>query len=334
MSELRIDNPLTCRPMNVRRILGQYTQGRGGPLLVVLTGIHGNEPSGLQGFDAVLKRLQADEPPMFGTLVGIACNLPAIAAGKRFIDEDLNRIWLPDRVADLRNGGAPQSSEQRELIAVLEKIEDHRRSNRENFFIDCHSTSSESVPYISVPVDAASVELAGEFPVHTVVGGGDKLTGVSDRYLIDHGFRGFTFEGGQHQRLATVEAQEAAIWVALKRVGCLTEAPHHAERCLARTQLDGHQFFEFEYVHRITPDSGFRMRPGYVNFQRIHEGDLLAYEDERPIISSWDARVFLPLYQAQGDDGFSVIREVQPPMAPAEENGAQKHSRSEEHAGR
>ncbi len=314
MTEVELTNPLTCVPFKVRRILGQHSQGRAGPLLVVLTGIHGNEPSGVQGLASVIRKLQADDPPFFGTMVGIVGNLKALAAGVRYIDEDLNRIWLPERIDAMRKGREPQSSEEYELREIIKIIDNLRHPEDRNFFLDCHTTSSESVPYISVPLDVPSVQLAGEFPVHSVIGSGDKLTGVSDRYLIDHGFRGFTFEAGRHDRLASIEAQESAIWVALHRVGCIAEAPLRAEDCLKKTQIDGHKYYEVEYIHKVTPDQGFQMKPGYCNFQRIHQGDLLAWEQEHPIISEWDARLFLPLYQPLGDDGFSIIREANQPL--------------------
>jgi len=317
MTEIELTNPLTCVPFKVQRILGQHSQGRAGPLLVVLAGIHGNEPSGVQGLASVIRKLQADDPPFFGTMVGIVGNLKALAASVRYIDEDLNRIWLPERIDSMRDGREPDSSEEAELREIIKIIDNLRHPEDRNFFLDCHTTSSESVPYISVPLDAPSVKLAGEFPVHSVIGSGDKLTGVSDRYLIDHGFRGFTFEAGQHDRLASIEAQEAAIWVALHRVGCLAEQPYRAEECLKKTQIDGHKFYEIEYIHKVTPEQGFQMKPGYCNFQRIHEGDLLAWEHEHPIISEWDARLFLPLYQPMGDDGFSIIREANQPLKKA-----------------
>lgn len=98
----------------------------------------------------------------------------------------------------------------------------------------------------------------------------------------------------------------------LHRVGCLGERTVEEEAELAYTQTDGHRYFEIEYVHEISPESGFRMKPGFCNFQKIHKGDLLAWEKDKPLISHWDERIFLPLYQEQGDDGFSIIREEVP----------------------
>lgn len=306
---LALFNPLLRRKLPVRRLLGSYTKKRPGPLLIALAGIHGNEPSGVQAVQAVLAELKAADVSLRGTFVGIAGNLAALAKSCRFVDEDLNRIWLPERLDALRDGRAPRSVEERELKAVDRTLRSFFAPEQKRFFIDCHTTSCETVPYISVPHDEVSVQLAGEIPVHSVVGSGDALVGVSDRYLIDQGLTGFTFEAGQHDRLASVEAQRAALWTTLHRVGCLGDPPGAATAELQRTLVDGHKYYEVEYVHRITPESGFRMRAGFCNFERIREGDLLAWEHDKPVLSRWNARLFLPLYQAQGDDGFTITRE-------------------------
>ena len=43
MTDLQLHNPLTRGVMPVRRVIGDYSQGRAGPLLVALTGVHGND---------------------------------------------------------------------------------------------------------------------------------------------------------------------------------------------------------------------------------------------------------------------------------------------------
>ena len=312
MTQVELFNPLTGGKTSTGRIIGQYSQSRPGPLLIVLAGIHGNEPSGVLGCDAVIRKLCEQENPFHGRLVAIAGNLPALQQSRRYLDEDLNRIWLAERIESLRGGRSPASSEEQELLEIVDVIEEFRHAEAEkNFFLDCHTTSSASIPYISVPNDAASVQLAGELPVHTVIGPGDELLGVSDRYLIDHGFRGFTFEAGQHHRLNSIEAQEAAIWIMLHRLGCISDDPLHAQEYLSCTLINGRHFYQIDYVHKVTPASRFRMRPGFYNFQRINKEDLLAWEGETPILSRWNARIFLPLYQPSGDDGFSIIHEVE-----------------------
>lgn len=46
------------------------------------------------------------------------------------------------------------------------------------------------------------------------------------------------------------------------------------------------------------------------NAPDLYKGDLLALQNGNEIKSEWDARIFMPLYQSQGNDGFFIIEEV------------------------
>lgn len=67
--------------------------------------------------------------------------------------------------------------------------------------------------------------------------------------------------------------------------------------------------FDIEYRHGIKDKDDFKMEPGFENFQEIKKGDLLAIQNGNELRSEWNARIFMPLYQAQGNDGFFVIKE-------------------------
>ncbi len=68
--------------------------------------------------------------------------------------------------------------------------------------------------------------------------------------------------------------------------------------------------FEIKYRHGLNDDDEFKMEPGYSNFQQIKKGELLAHQNGNPIYSDWNAYIFMPLYQSQGNDGFFVIEQV------------------------
>ncbi|MFT5998627.1 MAG: succinylglutamate desuccinylase, partial [Neolewinella sp.] len=82
------------------RIIGHYRGAEAGPLVVAIGGVHGNEPAGVLALERLFDMLE-DEPrinPGFsfkGDLLALRGNLAALAAGVRFIDADLNRIWRP-----------------------------------------------------------------------------------------------------------------------------------------------------------------------------------------------------------------------------------------------
>ena len=62
----------------------------------------------------------------------------------------------------------------------------------------------------------------------------------------------------------------------------------------------------------VTPEEQFEMKPGYANLQPVVKGEQLAKNTEGEIYSPQDGRVFMPLYQKQGTDGFFLAREVAP----------------------
>jgi succinylglutamate desuccinylase len=52
------------------------------------------------------------------------------------------------------------------------------------------------------------------------------------------------------------------------------------------------------------------MRPGYVNFQPIQQGEHLANDTTGPVLAPEDGLILMPLYQPQGSDGFFVVQEI------------------------
>ena len=86
-------------------LLGRFRGSAAGPLLVCIGGIHGNEPAGVAALERVVASLTRERPPFRGELVALRGNLAALELGRRFVDEDLNRIWTLPRIGSLRENG-------------------------------------------------------------------------------------------------------------------------------------------------------------------------------------------------------------------------------------
>lgn len=294
------------------RIIGNYTSGNEGPLLFVTAGVHGNEPSGVKALEKVFAELEKTKPEIKGRIVGVMGNKSALQKGQRYIDEDLNRTWTEDNV----NNNDPETQEQREMheiIEVLEKFPEDEYSKR--YFLDCHTTSSDSYPYISVQDVNDNDSWAQKFPTYIVRGFSDIIYGAIDHYMSRTGLTGFVFEAGQHDNPASVENHEGLIWLALKEangleVENLSCYPECVER-FTEKNAPSQKVFEITYRHEIKKGDSFKMEPGFKNFQKIKKGQLLATSNGRDIESEWDAYIFMPLYQSQGNDGFFIIEEAE-----------------------
>jgi succinylglutamate desuccinylase len=113
-----------------------------------------------------------------------------------------------------------------------------------------------------------------------------------------------------------VDHVESAIWIALLAAGLIDEgiAPEIAagRGCLHEICRDLPKIFEVRYRHAVNAESRFRMEPGFVSFQKIRAGELLAIDRHGECRAREDGRILMPLYQEQGEDGYFEIREFSP----------------------
>lgn len=315
---INIHSPTLERPLSIGRVLGKYSQGEKGPALIVTAGVHGNEPSGIIAFKKVYEKLIQKRLPFKGELTGLAGNMAALSKNVRLIDRDLNRICFIENEEKLKAGVDLGYHEGREFFALIKEFEAVQHVGISDvFFLELHTTSSASQPYISVNRGSESSGFASQFPLYTVKGIEDYIPGHVDYYLNHKGHRGCTIEAGQHDALTSIENHEAAVWLALVFIGCLQkeDVPEFELYYEKLKQYASGSSLSFDVIYRyeIGEEEYFKMNPGYTNFQKISKGEILARSDGRNIVSEWDARIFMPLYQAEGKDGFFVVQETKLP---------------------
>ena len=76
--------------------------------------------------------------------------------------------------------------------------------------------------------------------------------------------------------------------------------------------LNHKETFEVIYLHHIQNGEVFKMEPDFESFQHVKKGTLLAQSDGKNIIAEYSARLFMPLYQKRGQEGFFIIRKIEP----------------------
>lgn len=295
---------------DISRIIGAYSSGIKGALLFVTAGIHGNEPAGIYALQKVFRVLQKEQPVLKGKIVGISGNRKALSKNERYIDEDLNRVWTEKNISS----GLKDSHEKEEMFDIIKELEKYPQADFDRrYFLDCHTTSADSKPYISVQDRGKNGTWAHHFHRPIIRGFSDLVKGCIDHYESRIGLTGFVFEAGQHERKSSVINHERMIWSALQAAcGLKLE---ELENIPIQTQTQGtkrkkHKTFEIKYRQGIEEGDTFKMEPGFVNFQPVKKGQLLAYQNNEPIYSKWNAFIFMPLYQDQGSDGFFIIEEV------------------------
>ncbi|MFO7588802.1 MAG: succinylglutamate desuccinylase/aspartoacylase family protein [Gemmatimonadota bacterium] len=299
-----------------RRLIGRYRGGRPGPLVLAIGGLHGNEPAGVHALRRVFSALEETRPPMSGEFLGLAGNLLALRAGVRFLRHDLNRAWRPRRIAELRAGRlhAPEDEEQLRLLSAIEEALGGREDDA--YVLDLHTTSADSAPFLTLGDTIRNRTFAGRLELPLVLGIEEQIGGALLDLLNRRGTVTVGVEGGRHDDPRSVDYHEAVLWLALVESGCLASADveglEDRRRFLAGARADLPGVFEVRTRHGVKPGDGFVMRPGYANFQRVRKEEVLARDRGGPIPAPEDGRIFLPLYQELGDDGFLLVRSVRP----------------------
>lgn len=296
------------------RVIGKIEGAVPGPLILFFAGIHGNEPAGVIALQNTLKVLESKKSRIRGNIYGIVGNLQALQVGKRFVDEDLNRIWTSNRISKLKEK-AFLLTEEREMLDLLNLVQNILEGNKAPvYFIDFHTTSSKTYPFITINDALINRKFAMQFPVPVVLGIEEYLDGPMLSYINQKGFVGIGFESGQHQEESAIKHAEAFVYLTLRFSGAIKKR-HLPEwkqyfQVLENSAASLHKIFEIVYLHKIGDLDQFKMLPGFESFQVIHKGKDLAYHNGLTIKSSFDGRIFMPLYQSQGSDGFFIIHRI------------------------
>ena len=268
---------------------------------------------------------------MRGSIAAFAGNRGALAAGTRFRDRDLNRVWREQdgafTVSDADAGAeALERSGLRE--ALREEVARHcARAEQagarpgEIHFLDLHTSSASGTPFACIGDTLRNRAFARGFPLPVILGLEEQVEGALLEFLGRRGVVTLGFEGGQHLDSGSVANHAAAIWLGLSASGVLP-APRadprrskHAEVREAWQRLDAvrnglPRFLEIRYRHSISARDDFRMRAGYSNFARVQRWEVLAHDREGEVRAHYPGRVLLPLYQKKGDDGFFLARDL------------------------
>jgi hypothetical protein len=134
------------------------------PDVAVVAGVHGDEPCGVRGIEAVL----ADPPTFRRSVRFVVANERALMDGVRYVDEDLNRTFP---------GDADAAAHERRLAADLLAAVEGMTT------LALHSTQSYAGPFALVDaVDREAATICAHLPIDAVV----EAAAYADGRLIDY----------------------------------------------------------------------------------------------------------------------------------------------------
>ncbi|MBO0322983.1 succinylglutamate desuccinylase/aspartoacylase family protein [Muricauda sp. CAU 1633] len=291
----------------VERIIGHLSGNREGPTVVFFAGIHGNEPAGVLALKQVFKRLIAKKVDLEGEIFAVAGNLGALKKQVRFQAVDLNRIWFPERISNILSDEHNNNAEEEELkllYGVLCKILE--KGNPPFYFIDLHTTSSDTTPFIVLNDSLLNRKYASNYPLPIILGIEEYLEGALLSYINELGYVSLGFESGQHNDSKAVENCVDFIEFTLQ----LTDVVRTSKSDGNGFNNASHTFYEIYHQHTIGAEDIFRMFPGFTNFQEVPKGTEIAVNNDAVLKTKKRRQIFMPLYQDQGGEGFYFIRPI------------------------
>ena len=283
-----------------------------GPVIIFFAGIHGNEPAGKFALEKVLNEI--DPELLGGSIYAISGNLKALSKNKRFVDFDLNRMWTSARIAkrSFEKQIYAEDKEQKELFGIIHSI--IQENNTPLYFIDLHTTSSDTLPFITINDSLINRRFSKLFSVPVILGIEEYLEGPLLSYINNLGYVSLGFESGQHTSKEAIYNAESFIKMALHFSGIFpyNEIIERESYKLSEAAENNRKIYEIIFRYNILKNEHFKMKPGFSSFKLLEKGTLLATSDDRDIYLSKKATMFMPLYQKKGVDGYYLIRKIEP----------------------
>ncbi len=287
-----------------------FDSGRPGRSVLLTALVHGNE---LCGAWALRGLLEAGLRPQQGRLTLAFCNLaafdtfdPARPDASRFVEEDLNRQWSPERLA---TSTSLERRRARELLPFVRQAD---------WLLDLHSMHEPGEPLLLAGLQPRNLELSRRLgaPAHVVIDEGHR----DGTRLRDHG----RFGGADGDAAATRSLLVECGWhgaLASRTVACdmtvrfLGESGAVADDALAAAlpgwrQPDAGERWVLRVTGGVTARSPrFRFLADYQGLELIPAaGTAIADNDGDPVVTPYDDCVLVMPSVRQAREGVTVVR--------------------------
>ena len=291
------------------RILGNYHSGEKGKTIVFMCGIHGNELSGKKALKKIFSYLENNKIDIRGNIIGVQGNLKAIEKKERYIDIDLNRIWTKKIIDKVKKGKIKDVYEYKELIKIHDIMDVilKKKKKKDVIIIDLHNTSSASGLF-TVINNTKDFKLASAIQIPVITKLFNKVKGSFSQYYNSKNISTIVFEGGAIGDPASTNNHEIGIFKILESCGAIKKEDTPNFITNQSNSKNKKNLYKVKYIHLISESDNFLMKPNVINFQNVKKGEVLGSDKNGDVISPFDGKILMPLYQEQGREGFYIIQ--------------------------
>ena len=239
-----------------------------GPRVVLFSGVHGDEVSGIHAVEKLFFDLFTGARVLQrGSLTLVRANEQAIAAERRYLKHNLNRLFKEDYGAEI-DRTSYEFTRAQQLKTVLKDCD---------FFLDLHSAPTAQEAFIVV--EQANLGFFSGLGIPRLMTGWGKFSsgvigGDAENYANAHGAKSATLEFGSHFDKRSNDAAYKAVVAFLAQLGMIAGSP--------MTSLEPLEIVEVYGV--VTKDfADFRYAREAENFQFIRKGEAFAFQNGRPL---------------------------------------------------
>jgi hypothetical protein len=272
--------------------------------------VHGNE---LCGAWALKELLDAGVRPEAGSLTLAFCNLEAFdrfdandGDASRFVDEDMNRQWVPARLA------RADTLERRRAAALAPFV------RRADWLLDLHSMHEPGLPLSLVGTHARNLALARQMraPAHVVVDAGhsdgvrmrdyDRF-GLPDEHQPDT--RSLLIECGHHGDRASLDVARDQCARFLVAAGTVTPVSALLRMPNWRQPDAAAQWALHVTGAVVARNANFSFTQAFQGLERIpRAGTVIGHNDGEPVTTPHDDCVLVMPSTRQARAGVTVVR--------------------------
>lgn len=257
-------------------------QGKaGGPTSMILAGVHGDEYVGVKVMEEVLPALEIER----GRVLYGCGNPRALAAGTRYTEANLNRIFLPEHSLSAEE----QASYEYKRLQFLKRSLDSASA-----LLDLHTTTiPDSASFLICEANAAGI--AEYIPVDYVVSGFDEVEpGGTDYYMNRIGKVGMCLECGSFDDPKARKVAEEGIRAFLQARGHIGGSPTPRNQAYAQVT---------EKYYSTT--GSFRLATPFENFEPVSANQLIGTDGMEEVRAGRDGFIlFANNCEHAGEEAF------------------------------
>jgi succinylglutamate desuccinylase len=251
-----------------------------GPHVVMFSGTHGDEVSGIHAVEKVLFDFFGGKRALLrGSLTLARVNEHAIAAERRYVKHNMNRMFRENYGPEI-DRNSYEFRRTQELKTVLETCD---------YFLDFHSAPIADAPFLVA--EQKAVEFYSKLGIPRIMTGWSKFSsgaigGDAENYANAHGAISATLESGSHfEKSSNDVAYKAAIsLLSLLKMIEGDELPSTVEADV------------FEMYSVVTKEfDDFRYGDEVRNFQFLKKDQAFAYQNGQPLNVSEDSYLLIPM---------------------------------------